>query len=64
MNARLVFRALFAVVLIAAFGWLGTKECCADLTIASIEQNDQGMISVGSLTFTFFTNVVKAGTRP
>lgn len=56
MNARLVVRALFAVVLIVAFGWLGTKECCADLTIASIEQNDQGMISVGSLTFTFFTN--------
>jgi len=57
VNARLVFRALCAVVVIVAFGWLGIKECRADVTIASIEQNDDGEIKVGGLTFTFkFTN--------
>jgi len=54
MNGRLALRALFAVIVIAAPGWLGLKECRAG-SIQDLldDKTAKGMITVGNLTFAF-----------
>jgi hypothetical protein len=49
-------RALIAIVVSSPFGGPGIGACRADLTIASIEKDDNGMISSGGFTYSFFTN--------
>lgn len=53
MNGRQRFRALVPVVVIVAFTWLAAKECHADISIADIVANDNGIYKTGGLTFTF-----------
>jgi hypothetical protein len=65
MNLRLAIRALSTLLVIAASGWLGHRECRAAMSLQDIlGANDTATLTSGFLTYSFNKATVLSSTFP